>query len=159
MNKGQIFSIDFILAMILVVLFIGTILTFSETQLYSQKENILTTKLIKQTDAGLVALLNGKYSCQLESGINLANSLDMTTINAADESALKKYLGLSDKDVTLKIDGSFLKLNNTPTGDKTIILDQNILTCNGQVLISDLNNCLRSNNCTLTENKLSLEVS
>ena len=40
MNKGQIFSIDFILAIVLVILFMGTIITFSETQLYSEKENI-----------------------------------------------------------------------------------------------------------------------
>ena len=159
MNKGQIFSIDFILAIVLVILFMGTIITFSETQLYSEKENILTTKLMKQTDAGLVALLNGKYSCKLESGINLANSLDKSQISSENNDSLKKYLGLNDNNVSLKLDGTALNLDETHTKTTRIILDQNILVCTGQVLISDLNNCLRGSNCTLTENKISIEVS
>ena len=159
MNKGQIFSIDFILAIVLVILFMGTIITFSETQLYSEKENILTTKLMKQTDAGLVVLLNGKYSCKLESGINLANSLNISLIATANKDPLKKYLGLNDNNVSLKIDGTPLNLDEVSTKNTIIILDQNILVCTSQVLISDLNNCLRGSNCTLTENKISIEVS
>ena len=159
MNKGQIFSIDFILAIALVILFTGTIITFSETQLYSEKENILTTKLMKQTDAGLVALLNGKYSCQLESGINLANSLNTITVSSANEIALKEYLGLNENNVSLKLGGDPLNLDDLQTNNTRVILDQNILVCAGDLLISDLNNCLRGLNCNFVEKKISIEVS
>jgi hypothetical protein len=151
MNKGQVFSIDFILAISIAVLFLGVIVTLSETKMYSQKEDILSEKLIKQTDAGLVALLNGKYSCKLETGINLANSLDLNLFNQTNTNEIKKYLGLNNKKVTLIINNENTSLDEITTSDEIIILDQNILLCDGNISVEKLNNCINNTTCDLNE--------
>ena len=64
MNKGQIFSIDFIIAMILVIVFIGVLITSVETKHYSEKENINFELDLARSTTSLRVLTNGQYSCK-----------------------------------------------------------------------------------------------
>jgi hypothetical protein len=159
-HKGQIFSIDFILAMLLAVLFLGMIVNLNESKLYSQKEDILTIKLTNQTDAGLVALLNGKYSCKLQNTqINLANSLNLKTLNNTTKTRIKKDLGLNDRNVSLTVNNISTSLNDTNFSNAIIILDQNILICTDFISIEQLNNCINNISCDLNEATLNFKVS
>jgi hypothetical protein len=159
-HKGQIFSIDFILAMLLAVLFLGMIVNLNESKLYSQKEDILTIKLTNQTDAGLVALLNGKYSCKLQhTQINLANSLNLTTLNDTTKTHIKKDLGLNDRNVSLTVNNISTSLDDTNFSNAIIILDQNILICTDFISIEQLNNCINNISCDLNEATLNFKVS
>jgi hypothetical protein len=159
-HKGQIFSIDFILAMLLAVLFLGMIVNLNESKLYSQKEDILTIKLTNQTDAGLVALLNGKYSCKLQNTqINLANSLNLKTLNNTTKTRIKKDLGLNDRNVSLTVNNISTSLDDTNFSNAIIILDQNILICTDFISIEQLNNCINNISCDLNEATLNFKVS
>lgn len=152
-HRGQIFSIDFLLSIILVVLFFGLIIISGEIKTNNTKESIDFDILKNKIDTASILLTNGKYSCESENFI-LANSLDLNKL--IDKNELKTYLGLIDKNINLKIDNTSTILNDNLTKEKIINIEKNVLICNGLILFADLNNCLSGINCNLEKKKIVL---
>ena len=155
MNKrGQIFSVDFIIAVSIGILFLGLLIGVSETRIYSMKENNNTDILINETNAKLSALVNGKYACITDNQIVLPYSLDESKIGT--EPSIKNYLGI-DNNVVLTI-GSTTIINNQLNSD-IVSLELEALVCNGIIPFSDLNNCLEGNACSARKETITLKVS
>jgi hypothetical protein len=140
--RGQIFSIDLIVAMIILVLFLGILITHSETITYSEKENIQMQKLIQKSEAGLTALLNGKYSCTTSSQNRLANSIDEQKIGT-NLIQIKEYLALQNFKIEIKIsEGANQKFSkfDDPLGYNVIVNERDILFCDGTINEADIEN-------------------
>ena len=97
MNKGQIFSIDFIIAMILMIFFLGSLLSLGELQNYERKERRIIYELESKTEAALITLTNSpSYSCKLDTNSFLAYSVDINKIKNIKHNDLKNSIGLND---------------------------------------------------------------
>lgn len=164
MHKGQIFSIDFLIAMGIVVLLIGTILLATEKQNFYQTEENEHNKLTTKINNGLLALFaTGEYDCNLENQ-RLKYSLDINKL-IQKKATIKQKIGLIDYNVQLIIetDISVQILNEELKDDTIYALDMNILTCidSNKLSYLDLFNC-REGTCysaNLKERKLSIRVS
>lgn len=153
-NHGQIFSVDFIISLSLGILFLGLLLGVSEVRMYSIKETKNNDLLINETNAKLVAFVNGKYSCVTDNEIRLPYSIDELKIE--NEELTKNYLGI-DKNMILAI-GSNLIINNE-LNDDIVSLEFEALVCNGEILFADLNNCLEGESCSARKEIVTMRVS
>jgi len=157
MNKGQIFSIDFIIAMILVIVFIGVLITSVETKHYSEKENINFELDLARATTGLRLLTNGQYSCKTtDTNLTLPFSLNKTLFDNASKDEVKKYLSLNDTNINISINDTSTNVNDTYAQD-FINLELEILTCNNTLDLNDMINSL-NNNYSLSKEKINLRV-
>jgi len=143
MNKGQIFSIDFIIAMILMIFFLGSLLSLGELQNYERKERRIIYELESKTEAALITLTNSpSYSCKLDTNSFLAYSFDLNKIKNINHDDLKKSVGLNDYNLSLLLDHSFV-LNHVDehNGLNIYSIDINILFCDGDISYQDINKC------------------
>jgi len=159
MNKGQIFSLDFIIAMILMVFFLGLLLSLGELQGYERKEKRILYELESKTEAALISLVNSpQFSCKLDTNSFLAYSFDIKKIDLITNEDLKNSIGLLDYNLSLFLDGTQVTGHEDIHSGKNIYaIDVNILYCNGEVSFTELNNCM-SGSCGDTINKQTLKL-
>ena len=55
-NRGQLITIDFLMALILVIFCLGVLMSFVELRSYEIKESISYNDLQEKTEAGVIAL-------------------------------------------------------------------------------------------------------
>lgn len=162
MNKGQIFSIDFIIAMILMLVFLGGLMSIGEVQSYEKKEAQIRNNLKTKTEAALIVLTNSQeYGCTLDTGETLAYSLDSTKITSVPHIKLKEDLGLVDYNLSLLIDGVVDPNHSENSSSPNIYAAEiNILYCGKGITYSDINSCY-TGSCpaNIAESKLTIEVS
>ncbi|MDD3083963.1 MAG: hypothetical protein PHP82_02995 [Candidatus ainarchaeum sp.] len=159
MNKGQIFSLDFLLAMIIVIIFFGTIINSFETKTYLLKENINYDSLIQKSNSAFIALTNGKYVCKT----NVNNNLPFTiNKNLLPEQIfeLKEYLGLQDKNILLILDEEILFEDKLlEKNEKIIVIEKDIVICDNEIDFVEFEKCLNGNPCEFEKKKIVLKVS
>jgi len=153
MNKGQIFSIDFLIAMILMIFFLGLLLSLGELQGYERKEARIRYEIASKTEAAIISLVNSpQYACEMDTNSYLAYSLDISKINTMSNDELKKSLGLLDYNLSLLLDNLILSGHDDPLNGKNIYaVDLDILYCNGNISFSDLNMCMNGTCGTVIE--------
>ncbi|MBT4192514.1 MAG: hypothetical protein HOE11_04355 [Candidatus Diapherotrites archaeon] len=139
MEKGQIFSLDFILAVVLLILFLGTIINAANIQQYNSKAELLDEEFTSSIETAAITLLNGNYSCEY-ANTKLASSIDLTLLTPASATALKSYLGLEDKLIFLEIDGTTI-LDETAGSEQIYVFDFEVLTCNAPLDLSQIILC------------------
>jgi len=99
-NKGQVFSLDLIIAMTVLVLGIGLLIQFSETRIYEQKENMLWKELeSKGQTASALLVSNPEIICSLVDEEVPANTIGhmencINTSLGIDGRITKENLGL-----------------------------------------------------------------
>ena len=85
MQKGQVFSLDFLISLVAVVVAVGLMLQAVEVNTYAQKEERLYNEMemVAETAADLIAL-GSDTTCTNASGANIVNCVDtsMPTPNA-----------------------------------------------------------------------------
>jgi hypothetical protein len=139
MERGQIFSLDFILAVVLLVLFLGTIINATNMQQYTSKVELLDQELNSSIETAAITLLNGKYSCEY-ANTKLASSIDLVLLTSASATEVKSYLGLEDKLIFLEIDGTPI-FDETTGSEQMYVFDFNVLTCDSPIDIQTLVFC------------------
>ncbi len=156
MNKGQIFSLDFLLATIIMIIFIGTTINAFETRTYLIKEEINSDILIQNSNSAFIALTNGIYSCKTENYISLPFTINETVLNSKNIGELKASIGLQDKNISLEINGTkvFDEINQKET---IIAIENEVLFCNNIIELKDLEDCLNGN-CIFEKKKIILMV-
>jgi len=162
MNRGQIFSIDFLIAMILMIFFLGLILSLGELQGYERKEERIRYELESKTESALISLVNSPdYACKLDTNSYLAYSFDYSKINLISQDDLKKSLGLIDYNLSLILNGHIdVNHNDAHNGTNVYAIDLNVLYCDSEVNFSDLNSCMNGTcSPTLSNQILKLKVS
>ncbi len=158
MNKGQIFSIDFLISIILLVLFLGLIINAIEIKTNQTKETFLQEKIITESKVAFDVLTNGKYACKLDNGNILGSSLNENLLNSDLKENVKEYLAISDKKVNLKVFDNPTILNDNLIGETIINIEREILVCENVINFADLNNCLKGENCALEKKIVTLGV-
>ena len=159
MNKGQVFSMDFLLAMVLVIIFFGIIINAFETRTYTTKEKIIYDMLTQKSNSAFIAMTTNQYACQTDTGNILPFSLDERKLTSAEE--LKEKIGLQDRNIFLKIgdNNKFDERTQIETNKKNVAIDRNILVCNGTIQFNELENCVNGSSCNLEKKKVVLWVS
>jgi len=142
MNKGQIFSIDFVIAMILMIFFLGLLLNLGELQSYERKERRITYELESKTEAALITLTNSpNYSCKLDTNSFLAYSFDRNKIKNINHNDLKNSIGLNDYNLSLLFNPTNPNHIDEHNGLNIYSIDINVLFCDGDISYQDINNC------------------
>ncbi len=156
MRKGQIFSIDFLIAMIIVVLIIGTFVLIVEKKNFDARENFEATKLEQKLGAAVFALINTNYSCEAE-GSKIMYSIDKEKV-LAEKDTLKEKLGMMDYSLQIKLIGTGETeiLNEDETGRNIYVIDFDIMVCENSSGI-DLNDTFYCSNGTCENGNLKKE--
>lgn len=96
MEKGAIFSLDFLLSVVLVMLAVGLVMKTLELTTYSQKEEILNQELKKVAEnTGNVFVSDPSINCNVtELSIKLMNCIDTTVLPSITN--WRKEVGLPD---------------------------------------------------------------
>jgi len=169
MNKGQIFSIDFIIAMILVVLSIGIIFSAGQTKMFEIKEENTKQIMMEKTESALIKLLGDPtIECTIDTNLTLPFSIDKTKLGAktstpAKQTLFKEEMALQGYNVVLERMGeSSAEINDTLSGENTFAVEADVMVCEGAPAYADLNACLVGNTSLcgekLTKQKLILKV-
>ncbi|MDD3159408.1 MAG: hypothetical protein PHQ98_00395 [Candidatus ainarchaeum sp.] len=142
-KKGQIFSIDFIISMIVVIFMIGLVFYIANLNSFSQNEKINKDLFYSRTESSLILLVNSpKYGCYIGDKLlpfSINSSKLTTSIQSTD---LSKHLGLSDYDfkiVYAKSDQNIIVGTagyDLSSSKSKIILDLNVVLCDGVILNS-----------------------
>ena len=145
MNKGQIFSTDFLIAMVLIILGLGVITSVLEFNQYNIKQKAEYDLIKEKTQSAMIALTNNpSLECDIN-GILLPYSINTNKFSETPLPELKDKLGLRDYNIQV----TFTEvLSEDQINSKTIIsLDLNILACDNTAGFSDLNNCMKTTDC------------
>ncbi len=157
-RKGQIFSIDFIIAMSIVIIFFGIILSMSEMKTYENNAFFGQESLMEKAEAGSIALTNSQYSCSVNNDFNLAYSIDKTKISGVEKEKLKEFLGLEGINAQLKINGNIFVLDDELNGTNTYSVEIDLMVCNTDIAFSNLEECMNGP-CGIQKETVSLAVS
>lgn len=158
-KKGQIFSLDFLLSMIIVILIIGTIINTTEIKTYNTKKNIENQQIEENLDLAIKTILTTpKFNCDTNGQI-LKYTLDINKIKNL-KTEIKNVLGLNKYYTQIIIGAEEIIFEDTP--NTTLIKEIIIQTCENSenFKLMDLNNC-RLSNCYsnfLQEQKLIIGV-
>ena len=162
MNKGQFFSIDFLIAMVLMISFLGGVLSLGELQSYEKKENGIISELYDRSDAAAITLTNSpEFACKTDTNTFLAFSFDIAKINSMTSVELKEKIGLVDYNVSLTLDTVAIDPKiELHDGKQIHAIDLIVLTCDGEVNFQDINACINTT-CTggIEKTTLHLRVS
>jgi hypothetical protein len=143
-KKGQIFSIDFIISMIVVIFMIGLVFYIANLNSFSQNEKINKDLFYSRTESALMLLVNSpKYGCYIEDKL-LPFSINSSKLNTFTQATdISKHLGLSDYDFKIVYANSADQniIVGTQGYDSTsskskIILDLNVVLCDDVILNS-----------------------
>jgi len=156
MHKGQIFSIDLLASMVIIILGFGLLTSLGEINLYNTKQKQSFEILKQKTETALIIFTNSpRYDCNIE-GIQLAYSLDENKLNLLTEQEIKKELGLMDYNVQIHTETNTI-LNDTLNQENIASIDLNIAYCKNNPTFEDLTNCTNSGG-TCYDTKLMLKT-
>lgn len=165
-KKGQFFSLDFLLAMGLMVLAMGIVIKFSEQTVFDWQEKQQQTQLENSAKTAVLLLLsNPKLTCEITAadgtplGIHVNNCIDarspnftQTTLGLPPELQFDIYN--QNTDTTLASTGT--PNPDTPAVFKTTI---NAVVSNGPILKASLYHCLQQkSNCDLIQQTIQVTV-
>ncbi len=171
-QKGQLLSLDFLLAIALVILGFGVALKFGQLAVFEwqEQQEWLETEARGQ-NAVLLLLSNPQLTCETEGlpnqplGEHVNNCLDISNPNNINQAAL----GLPsnwDYNVFNKTDGTPIANSGSPDNSPRIFsVDVNAIVYNGKIPKGILFNCLKKKDwrgtalpCSLTEKTLGMMI-
>jgi hypothetical protein len=159
--KGQIFSLDFLIAMTLLILILGVILNTTETKNIEVKEKILKTQIEEKVNVAFQTLLNTpEFNCDINKLI-LTNTIDKNKL-LQNNQELKNMLGLTRYNIEIKINDQNITSQINYQNNEILTIEQEIFFCEKSLNYTtmDLNNC-RIDNCYtnyLEKGKITLMV-
>ncbi len=159
--KGQIFSLDFLIAMTLLILILGVILNTTETKNIEVKEKLLKTQIEEKVNVAFQTLLNTpEFNCDINKLI-LTNTIDKNKL-LQNNQELKNILGLTRYNIEIKINDQNITSQINYQNNEILTIEQEIFFCEKSLDYAtiDLNNC-RIDNCYtnyLEKGKITLMV-
>ncbi|NMA44421.1 MAG: hypothetical protein GX950_01240 [Candidatus Diapherotrites archaeon] len=161
-QKGQIFSTDFLIAMIIIILIIGVIISAIELRNFEHKEKISKNIMEQKTNLAFNTLITNKeINCNINE-LQLINTIDLNKLQ--NKKNLKEMIGLDEYEIQIKIGSQTIgQLTNNDINNKLVIKTK-IMSCENSSNLSgiDLNNCrTEGKNCFseyLSENEIEFVV-
>ena len=160
-QNGQLFSLDFLVAMGLIVLLLGTTIQWMNRFAFESHEQFARTELERAGQTAAILLVsNPKTTCQLYANAppsrsletNVNNCIDTTKISALNASGLlASELGLTT-DYGFHIRAGTTEIGTLPSGTTPIFsTGLNGIVHNGNLNKSDLYRCIKKQpSCALT---------
>ena len=140
-NKGQIITIDFLMAMILVIFCFGVLISFGELRSYEIKERISYNDLQEKTEAGVIAFSGGNISgCITDNKTVIPFSYDSSKKN----NITKESLGLRDYNVSLVIGDEKIINENVDLSKDSLTVNLNLILCDDKIKITDVENAVKT---------------
>jgi hypothetical protein len=144
MNKGQIFSIDMLFGMIVLILGVGVLLGAAEINFYNFSQQIRHDELVQKTITGAQVITNSKYfGCKFGEA-NTAYSINYDTIRSITLEQLKEKANLLDYNIRLTVSGEVL-FDDIENSKNLVGVDLDILHCTNYATFNGLKECLTSN--------------
>jgi len=146
MNKGQIFSTDFLFAMIMIILGFGILAGIAETNQYNLKEKTLMENIKNKAQTAALTIANSSFAdCNLND-TNLAYSINTKKISALTEKEIKQKLGLQDYNAQITLKGTPDRniLANVMNTNNIYITTVKVLVCNETTLPTDILECAKN---------------
>ena len=162
MKKAQIFTLDAIIALVVVVTAIGLIVNAFELKEYNLREEEKFSELKNKAEtAALMLAVNENLNCSVGStGIKIQNCV----YNYGD--SIKSELGLSDEfkcNIT-NTDNPITLMgceDSLPTDKEVVAITKNILYMNnasGELIKAEWNDCIRGASCPLSSKEFTISV-
>jgi Na+-transporting NADH:ubiquinone oxidoreductase subunit NqrC len=157
MSKGQIFSTDFLFAMIIITLCLGVIASTYEFNLYNQKQHNSQKELKEKTETAIIILTNSISNCEIKDlnghDISLAYSINLDKLEelASEPELLKKSLAIQDTNIQIQLSKTGKILEEEINSKNIIALDLSVMTCRDSTTIIDLNECMNFGECNSIE--------
>ncbi len=165
--KAQIFAVDVIISIILVILAIGIISAAAEFNFYNSKQQTSYAILKQKAETAAIVLANSNWSSCSTGNTNLSYSINTIKINAINpnpdtrKAEIKKRLGLEGykANIILQTPVAYEILNEEMTDPNAVSLELNVFVCTGgNVAQNLLNSCMEGGACTFSERKLIITV-
>lgn len=146
-NKGQIFSIDLLFGVILLLFGIGILIGAAEINNYNQKQQMNHEELVQKAILGAEIITNAKeWDCNFD-GTHAAYSLNKNTfaIDAGNTiEQIKEKANLRDYNLRIMINQNII-YDEIVNYKDAIVFDLNIVTCtNNTTDFEMLRNCMNS---------------
>lgn len=136
-NKGQLISLDFLFATILVIFSLGMLIGMAELRMYEIKEGIIYDDLQEKTEAAMIILSGGSLvGCVTDNGAILPFSYDDDAAKTAK--VTKANLGLTDYNVSLQIGGATILNDSLQDTKNTLSVDLSMIKCSDNIKINQL---------------------
>ena len=143
--KGQLFTTDFLIGMIIVILGFGLMTAQLEFTMYQNKETTNYNELAEKAESATITLSDANWSACDINRTSLAYSIDINKINSLNEHEIKKRIGLTDYNANITLTSPTLTKNiitEIITNKNIYSIDLNVLTCTNDANFTDLNYCL-----------------
>ena len=158
MEKGQIFSLDFLISLVAVILAIGLIIQFSELNVYNKKDNQLfdETKRVAET-AGNLLVGNPDIACKLKTaaGSTISNLSNCVVVSAISKNSLGIPSGYSCKISGITVGDC--PASSVPSGENFYSVSRKVVL-GGTVSKKDFDNCINTPTCALPERDVVITV-
>ena len=155
-EKGQIFSLDFIIALGIVAMTIGMTLHFYELNVYEQKETTTRNELALIGVNASNLFIDGQRCSENPSDKPSNKGYELIGCTKSPGSITKAELMIPDGfKCSILLDSIVVpQCNDDPTGAKDIIVIQrSFLGRSGNVKLTDYESCLEGNTCGLYAQK------
>lgn len=143
MRKGQAFSIDFVISIVIVVLIVSTVLVAVEKRNFDERERFEKNQLEQKISSATFALVTSDYSCEAENS-KIFYSIDKQKVLA--EGSLKEKLGLQNYTTQIRLEGASGTqiINEEITTSNIYSIELNIMVCENSagILFTDTLDCI-----------------
>lgn len=169
-QNGQLFSLDFLLAMGLVVLLLGTVISIGQRQAFEIHEASRRNELAQTGQHAVIALVtNPKTTCTLFAN-GTGTALETNVNNCLDWGKITGPTGLSIPDLAKEIGlpanySFFIKTETQTIGTDPLDIppaifsqDFNAIISNGTVSKKELYRCIKKQGCTISSQAVSFKA-
>lgn len=151
MSKGQIFSIDLLFGVILLLFGIGVLINAAEINSYNQKQENTYEELVTKTILAAQVITNSaEWDCNFDE-THAAYSLNKDKFLAASGNTImniKEKANLLDYNIRITLGEQPSLYDEIINSKDAIVYDLNILTCNNTTDFNRLRKCMNTNsNC------------
>lgn len=143
MNKGQIFSIDMLFGIIVLIFGVGLLIGAAELNFYNSRQTLEHNELIQKAIIGAEVITNYKeWDCNL-TNTHPAYSINKDKLRLKTISEIKQKANLTEYNIRITIDEEILFTDSQiQEASNLTAFDLNILTCNDSADFNSLRNCI-----------------
>jgi hypothetical protein len=151
MNKGQLFSIDLLFGVIILIFGIGLLISAAEINTYNQKQENNYTELVNKTILATQVITNSiDWDCNFDK-THAAYSINKDKFLATPGNTIKEKANLIDYNIRITI-GELPPIYDEIINSKdAIVYELEILTCNNTTDFNMLKNCMSTNSTCYNE--------
>lgn len=141
MHKGQIFSLDVLFAIVILIFGVGLLIGAAEINFYNYRQALEYKELVQKTITGAQVIANSeKWDCNF-SNFHSAYSINKDKFQTTTIKEIKTKTNLTDYNIRISI-GDEMIYSDLLSTTNLVVIDLNILACNNFANFSMLKKCM-----------------